>query len=169
MEYSKGQFERDFIQRTLAIISQYEKYVENNVPGHEQFEVTLLINCLIGLLVVPKECFTEYFDKHDASVEDFSSWGLSKDQLIEWGYTRDRNKMLPDTEKPHTLKTLVQGMRNSACHIRFKISGNGDQITHIEFRDASGFHVRLPISTLRDFVERLAYVIIASDAVVNMR
>ena len=44
MEY-KQEFELDFMSRTREIIEQYK----------EPYEATLLINCMLGLLVVPKE------------------------------------------------------------------------------------------------------------------
>lgn len=73
MEYEI--FERDFIVRTLKIIRQYEKYV----PVSEQFEVTLLINCLLGLLVLPKErC---YVDIPDVPIEELEGWGLRADHI----------------------------------------------------------------------------------------
>ncbi|MEW6226592.1 MAG: HEPN family nuclease [Bacillota bacterium] len=73
MEYEI--FERDFIVRTLKIIRQYEKYV----PVSEQFEVTLLINCLLGLLVLPKErC---YVDIPDVLIEELEGWGLRADHI----------------------------------------------------------------------------------------
>lgn len=55
MEYEN--FGRDFIARTLIILNQYETLVMVNIAESEQFEVTLLLNCLLGLLVFPKERF----------------------------------------------------------------------------------------------------------------
>lgn len=45
--------ERDFVFRTLALLNQYDQYVLPRVPDSEQFEVTLLLNSLLGLIVLP--------------------------------------------------------------------------------------------------------------------
>ncbi|MBW4458089.1 MAG: hypothetical protein KME55_38795 [Nostoc indistinguendum CM1-VF10] len=50
MEYDEI-FQRDFIARTLEIVEQYEKYVMKCVSENQQFEVTLLINCLLDKIV----------------------------------------------------------------------------------------------------------------------
>jgi len=46
--------EYEFVERTLALITQYEK-VMYQYPPAEQYNHTLLINCLTGLVVMPKE------------------------------------------------------------------------------------------------------------------
>ena len=52
MEYVN--LEIDFIDRTLKILKQYEDRLAEK-EHNERFEITLLINCLLGLLIVPKE------------------------------------------------------------------------------------------------------------------
>ena len=42
----------DFALRTLRIIEQYDQAKQ---PGRENFEVTLLVNCFVGLLILPHE------------------------------------------------------------------------------------------------------------------
>jgi hypothetical protein len=49
-----AELEYEFIERTLALISQYES-IKNSFKFKEQYNYTLLINCLLGLLVMPKE------------------------------------------------------------------------------------------------------------------
>ena len=44
MEY-RDEFERDFMLRTLDIIKDYQG----------KYDATLVINCLLGLLIVPRE------------------------------------------------------------------------------------------------------------------
>ncbi|MDP1800990.1 MAG: HEPN family nuclease [Bacteroidota bacterium] len=46
--------EIEFVQRTLNLISQYESSV-HKLKLEEQYNYTLLINCLLGLIVLPKE------------------------------------------------------------------------------------------------------------------
>src|SRR5262245_35166746 len=45
--------EKDFIERTIKILDQYDNYLEvRRLPDAEKFEETLFVNCLIGLRVV---------------------------------------------------------------------------------------------------------------------
>src|SRR5687767_4808454 len=44
----------DFIKRTLQLVHQYE-YIRIDFPRDEQYNHTLLINCLLGLIVLPRE------------------------------------------------------------------------------------------------------------------
>lgn len=46
----KDFFVNDFYKRTLCILHD----------GHKEYEVTLIINLMVGLLIVPKE---KYFEK----------------------------------------------------------------------------------------------------------
>lgn len=54
--------EIEFVQRTLELISQYEIYL-NKLPFEQQYNYTLLINCLLGLIVMPKEKTITYLPK----------------------------------------------------------------------------------------------------------
>ena len=51
--------EIDFVERTLKLISQYE-IIMHNYEFNKQFNHTLLINCLLGLIVFPKEISIRY-------------------------------------------------------------------------------------------------------------
>ncbi len=44
--------EFDFIQRTKKIINQYDSLL---IPDNDKFEVTLFLNCLVGLLILPQQ------------------------------------------------------------------------------------------------------------------
>ncbi len=46
--------ESEFIERTLKVIAQYEVR-QKGYNFDEQYNPTLLINCLLGLIVLPKE------------------------------------------------------------------------------------------------------------------
>jgi hypothetical protein len=46
--------EREFVERTLQLIDQYYEVLDH-YPFEEQFNYTLTINCLLGLIVMPKE------------------------------------------------------------------------------------------------------------------
>jgi hypothetical protein len=46
--------EYEFVERTLLLIAQYESML-HKFDFKEQYNYTLLINCLTGLIVMPKE------------------------------------------------------------------------------------------------------------------
>jgi len=46
------QQEFDFIDRTKKILEQYNSI---KLPKKEKFEVTLLLDCFVGLLVLPQQ------------------------------------------------------------------------------------------------------------------
>lgn len=78
MNYSN--FHVDFIERTLKIIEQYEEMVEPVLPDKEVFEVTLLINCLLGLLILPNEhCYNKL---PRTKVVELQAWGIPKDAIL---------------------------------------------------------------------------------------
>ena len=68
MEYS-NQFELDFMKRTLEIVKDYQG----------ERDATLLINCLLGLLVVPKETLFNKIPKDPITA--LKNWGFPLSQL----------------------------------------------------------------------------------------
>lgn len=48
-------FKQEFIMRTMMLIEQYHEEIIPTKPFYEQFNYTLLINCLLGLIVMPRE------------------------------------------------------------------------------------------------------------------
>ncbi len=48
------QLEPEFIQRTLALMEQYDRFIED-VDFKKQYNYTLTINCFLGIIVMPKE------------------------------------------------------------------------------------------------------------------
>src|SRR5207237_9091448 len=107
MEYEL--FERDFIVRTLKVIDQYERHVMNDVPKQDQFEITLLINCLLGLLVLPNERCYESIPA--LPLNQLSDWGLSPDFILSWGTRRKDVK-----ERHGNLLEIVHRLRNGVAH-----------------------------------------------------
>ena len=139
-------FERDFIIRTVDIIKKYEKYV----PSAEKYEVTLLINCLLGLLILPKErCFVNIPTN---KISELIDWGLTSENIINWG-TRPNN-MNPNHYE--TLLEVVHKMRNSIAHIRIVPHADEKEIKALEFSDRSGFKAIIPVACLQKFVTKLS-------------
>ncbi|EFU2869691.1 MULTISPECIES: HEPN family nuclease [Klebsiella] len=93
-------FETDFVERTIALIEQYTGTVEER-PFPEQFNYTLILNCLLGLIVMPKERVISRLPADRLTSELKAQMGL-------------RHSSLPGPEM--TLKNLIIKMRHSVAH-----------------------------------------------------
>jgi hypothetical protein len=154
MEYSD--FKIDFIKRTIQIIKQYDQHVLPNVEHADQYEVTLLINCLLGLLVLPKEQHLKRIP--DCAIRDLNGWGLTHRHILYPGYNR---KCTPRSIESITVRQVVTDLRHSIAHILFRTFANGGQIAEIEFHtDRSQFRAKIPVVQFREFVLKLGESII---------
>lgn len=113
--------ETDFIERTLALISQYETDM-HHYKFERQFNHTLLINCLLGLIVFPKEKVISFLPKHF----------LSEKLKVEMGI---RNSVI-NTEITD-LRDLIIALRHTVAHFDITFESKDDEflIDHIIFRD----------------------------------
>jgi hypothetical protein len=148
MEYTN--FEREFIERTLEILDQYDKYVAPNVTQAKRFEVTLLINSLLGLLLLPRQRLLPSIPNCQLSSLG-SDWGIKPGFVTDWGKNSDESLM-----------DFIRHLRNGAAHIRLAAFGNGEAIVELHFEDTNGFRAKLPIANLRMFVTKLAETLIST-------
>jgi hypothetical protein len=111
----------DFIDRTMKLISQYESIL-HKYPFEEQYNYTLLLNCLLGIIVMPKEQFFTYIPNHRISSE------LKKEMGLINSVINSKNK---------TLRELIIDLRNSIAHFDFEIRSIDDNflIDNIVFKD----------------------------------
>jgi hypothetical protein len=131
-------FERAFIQRSLVIVQDYKG----------SFDATLLLNCLLGLLVVPKEsCLAEI---PLVPLTELEKWGINPNSIKAFGKFNNQN------DDPHNLRGLVWRLRNAVAHFRFKPVPEYGEVTAFNFKDKSGFEATVSLAELRIFVERLA-------------
>ena len=127
MEYNQIEF--DFISRTKKLLEEYQR----------QYEVTMLVNCCIGLLVLPKE-------KHLNSIPDLSFdenkniWGLSKSSISV------------DCEQcGYKLRDVIRRIRNGICHFNISsIPNESKEIEKLEIKDRGRFRVTLTVEQLRE-------------------
>lgn len=132
MDYK--QITKDFSERTKFIIDNYKG----------EFKVTLLVNCCLGLLVVPKE---HYFNElPDIEIpESGELWGLS------------RTSVTVDCDKcGYKLSDILRRIRNGICH--FKITSIPDEKNQIEYlviKDRNNFSAQLSIQQLETLVTKL--------------
>lgn len=98
-------FVNDFYRRTLQILNAYEG----------KYDVTLLLNSMLGLLVVPKERFFESKEIPD----DFINT-----KLLEQIRKGIKINLLNGKNNPNnSLKEIVRHLRNAVSHGRLTVIG----------------------------------------------
>jgi hypothetical protein len=115
--------ETEFIERTLMLISQYEKKMPD-YKFEEQFNHTLLINCLLGLIVFPKEKIISYLPKQDLT-----------DKKVREEMGIFHSKFNPDIKD---LKQLLIALRHSIAHFNISFESLDKEtflIDRIVFKD----------------------------------
>lgn len=138
MEYD-AEFARSFMERTLTLATDYEG----------PLDATLLINCLLGLLIVPNEKLL--IGKIPmADFESIADWGISPKSIKSFGKCDQGHEHQP------TLKQLVRRLRNAVAHFRIDPVHQDGKVTAFSFRDRNGFHAVVPLEELKEFVVRLS-------------
>jgi len=132
---SNFDLEDEFIARTQKNLIAIECLKEKGV---EVYEVTQLLNSMLGLLIFPKE--RRLYEKIQPK-----SW----DTMVEEGWP------LPSGDKAHVsdLEELIRHMRNAVAHCKFNLTTDHDEISSIEFRDIPSFWTGVyDVASLRKFV-----------------
>ncbi len=137
MSYNSD-FERDFMERSLILIKEYKG----------AFDATILLNCLLGLLIVPKESCLKAIPLDP--IEEISKWGISRESIKELGNSKEKD------DNPNTLRGIVWHLRNAVAHFRFRPVPESGEVVAFHFHDKSGFEAEIPLTELRVFVEKLA-------------
>ncbi len=134
--------EHDFVERTLEIIEQYGK-----INLDTKYEVTLFLNCLTGLIILPHQHWFKLLPTEEISEE---KWGIGK---------HDINLIKPKNDL--TVSNLSRRIRNSISHYNFEVFGDSDDnIEKIRFCDYSGsnitFDCTITIDQLKTFAEAIS-------------
>ena len=95
--------EKDFINRTYEIIQQYNAF---EISKEKKFETTLLINCLLGLIILPKEKLLQKIE--NAKIADVIIF--NKDVFVN--------------EDIKSMRDLIFNLRHAIAH--FDISATSD-------------------------------------------
>lgn len=125
-------FEHDFIERTMNLISQYDSLL-HSFEFNEQYNYTLLINCFLGVFVLPKERLFSRIPNHRLNRELLAEMGLNESKI---------------NERITTLREFTIAIRNSISHFNFKIVSNSDKnfIDEIIFERISSSQKEIIIS-----------------------
>ena len=137
MEFPE-EFEREFMKRTLSLVKTY--------TGPK--DATLLLNCLVGLLIVPKETAIDRIPLEPLS--SLLKWGITPSSIVAFGVSKGKRP------QPDTIRGLVHSLRNSIAHFNITPQQENHQVIAFRFQDANGFDATIKVSEMREFVERLA-------------
>ncbi len=141
---SYNDFEKDFPRHTIEIL---EKYFSK-----EPHNVTLLINCMVGLLILPQEKFF----KNNTFLKK-----LPEEIPPDWGLTREHVKQVQCSARGYKLENIVRHMRNAVAHMKIKtIPRSNNEIEKITFKDISNFELEIPVADLKTFIIKLSQHII---------
>lgn len=126
------------MKRTLSLVTDYSG----------PLDATLLINCLLGLLIVPKESLIERIPK--AEFASLSEWGIKPSSIKKFGKCDYGHEHQPN------LRQLVRRLRNAIAHFKIEPIHGSDKVSGFSFRDQSGFHAEVSLEELKEFVTRLS-------------
>lgn len=103
--------EHDFIERTMLLITQYE-HLYHQFPFEEQYNYTLLLNCLLGIIVLPKEKLYIHIPNPK----------ITKKLKLEMGLAH--SEISADFVN---LRDFIHALRNSIAHYSFNIISDNDK------------------------------------------
>lgn len=131
-------FARSFMRRTLELAKSYDG----------PHDATLLVNCLLGLLIVPKESLIAKIPP--VEFEHIAEWGIRPDLI------KDLGKCEYGHEHRLNLRQLVRRLRNAVAHFRIEPRQRGGSVLGYSFRDQNGFRAEVSLAEIKDFVSKLA-------------
>ena len=146
--FSQGEF--DFVERTKHILNHYEQINLKEI-NDEKYEITLFMNCLMGLVVFPQQI---WFDN------------VPEDSLEKNWYIKNEHIKDISGDK-RTLKNFARHIRNSVAHGNFyplsADKGKTKKITHLRFLDYSDdskttitLDAKIPVQTMKKFTLKFA-------------
>ena len=110
--------EDEFIARTERNLKIIEDLA---IQGEEVYEVTQLINSLLGLLVFPKERWLSKVPAIDRNKLEMDGWPLPEEEISQFGNLQD----------------LLKKMRNAVAHFDIELILGKDEIVGIQFKDSN--------------------------------
>ncbi len=135
---SNFDLEDEFIARTQKNLKAIECLKQK---GGEVYEVTQLLNSMLGLLIFPKEKLYKKIQP--------KNW----DMMVKEGWPLPSG----DNAKVSDLEELIRKMRNAVAHINIELVNDGNEIIGIRF---SSYHRKgqnwtgvYDIASLRKFVD----------------
>ena len=114
-------FEQDFVVRTIELIEQYNQLIVDE-PFERQFNYTLTLNCLLGLIVMPKERVINTIPNERLTMQFKQRMGIIHSDL-------------PDVQT--TLRQLIVKMRHSIAHFDIEVESIDQHhlVNFVNFKD----------------------------------
>ncbi|MBP6738654.1 MAG: hypothetical protein KA146_01630 [Leptospiraceae bacterium] len=149
----------DFVFRTQQLLKQYE--IIKNGNNKEGYEFTLLMNCFVGLLIIPQQINERNRSEGLSPAEilsatdivDESNFGINPDHIkISVGFGNQNDK---------TIRNVVRHFRHSVAHSRFEVKSQYEKISSIIFRDENSagnptFELELSIENVLKFALKIS-------------
>ncbi len=173
MEYRQQEY--DFVDRTRKILAQYDDYFRKKdvrfrykgasvklkggkMCSSNKYDVTLLLNSMVGLIVLPKEFWYSQLPNEEINKE---RWGIDP-LCISFISTRD-NSNGGEISCRKSVRFVSQHLRNSLAHYKFEVFKNDTgEINQVGFRDYLNqrdqltFDAIIAIDDLRMFADKLS-------------
>ena len=138
--------ERDFIERTLAILEQYYKGLDK-YPPEERYNHTLLINCMLGIIILPNQKHVSLLPNEKLLQYKMKEYGLGNSRI---------------GESIKTTRDLVIQMRNSVAHFDIKCIPTDDEkwIKKVVFYKDGNLIIEIDDADFYPFVQNIGKKII---------
>lgn len=139
-------FPKDFLERTLSIVENY----------NGEYEVTNLINCCLGLIIIPKQRLIDTLPDYTFSDND-KTFKIDKSNL----------KLIKNRD--FSLKNVLRQIRNGLTHARIEQKTLHNRIIGIRISDRynensdDNFIIELTTDELKEFSLKLANKFIEMD------
>lgn len=129
-------FERLFMQRSLNLIDTY----------NGEYETTLLLNGLIGLLFFPHERMRELIP--ETSLQELEAWGFNPECIVNAGSNKKPQEL--------NLREIIRHLRNSVAHCRVNPFPNDRRPCEgFYFADKNGFEAKIPTIQIKNLMRNL--------------
>jgi hypothetical protein len=138
-------FEKDFVERTQRILKEYSG----------KYGVSLLLNCTLGLIVLPYEKIQGNEPK---------LWQANIDTMPGQPWTK-----LQFTSKPRTFGNLLRTIRNGIAHQRIEPVNQGGRISGVIIRNVTqrgkqNLEIKFNEAQLKEFA-----LLVANDFLTALR
>lgn len=136
--FNLDQFLQDFMRRTRQIVEDY--------PG--KYDATLLLNCMVGLLIVPRERMLRYAPGDDIS--EIGKWGIPLASIQSYPRVKKYGES-------YNIAWFMIKLRNAVAHSNFTPKHDeAATVSGFEFWDRDGFRAIIGLYHLRQFLIRLS-------------
>jgi len=147
---------RDFVIRTRKNLDYIEETVRTD-PEAEVYEVTQLVNSMLGMIVFPKERYFEHIPENPLEELQKEGWVIPE--------------VTGNFKQVNNLRQLMRHLRNSIAHSNLEFDSDGHTLTGIRLWNCKdhqkNWEVRMTILELRDLTSRFIDLILSEENTSN--